>query len=68
MIHLAIQQVYKLIHKARCSVQLSVVLIYICLEEALEVGNSVLQPYSWAEERSLFSRMFVYWMLITKFQ
>ena len=68
MIHLAIQQVYKLIHKARYSVQLSVVPIYICLEEALEAGNSVLQPYSWAEERSLFSPMFVYWMLITKFQ
>ena len=60
MIHLAIQLVYKRIHKAKYSVQVSVVPIYICLEEALEAGNSVLPPYSWAEECSLFSCMFMY--------
>ena len=53
------------IHKARYSAQLSVVSICFCLKEA---SNSVLPPYSWAGERSLFSLMFKYWMLIMKFQ
>ena len=57
-----------LVHKARYSVQLSVVLIYICLKEALKASNSVLSLCSWAEERFLVSRMFKYWMLIMKFQ
>ena len=53
-----------LIHKARYSVRLSVVQICICLKEA---SKTVLPPYSWVEE-PLFSRMFKYWTLITKFQ
>ena len=54
-----------LIHKARYSVRLSVVQICICLKEA---SKTVLPSYSWAEEPSLFSRMFKYWTLIMKFQ
>ena len=46
-----------LIHKARYSVRLSVVQICICLKEA---SKTVLPSYSWAEEPSLFSRMFKY--------
>ena len=57
-----------LIHKARYSVQLSAVPIYICLKEVHEASNSVLPLYSWAEERSSSSRMFKYWMQIKKFQ
>ena len=56
------------IHKARYSLQLSVVPIYICLKEAHEASNSVLSLYSLVEERSLSSRMFKYWMLVMKFQ
>ena len=56
------------IHKARYSVQLCVVPIYICLKEVHEAINSVLPLYSWAEERSSSSRMCEYWMLIKKFQ
>ena len=44
------------IHKARYSVQLSVVPIYRCLKEVHEASNSVLPLYSWAEERSSSSR------------
>ena len=54
-----------LIHIARYSVHLFAVPICICLKEA---SKSVLPPYSWAEEHSLFSRMFKYWTLIMKFQ
>ena len=54
-----------LIHKARYSVQLSVVPICVCLKK---LNNSVLPPYLWAKERSLFSRWFKYWMLSMKFQ
>ena len=58
------------IHKARYSVQPSVVsiYIYICLKKAHKISNSVLPLFSWAEERSSSSRMFKYWMLIMKFQ
>ena len=44
------------IHKARYSVQLSVVPIYRCLKEVHEASNSVLPLYSWVEERSSSSR------------
>ena len=54
-----------LIHKAKYSVRLSVVQICICQKEA---SKTVLPSYSWAEEPSLFSRMFKYWTLIMKFQ
>ena len=40
------------IHKARYSVQLSVVSIYASLKEAEKASISVLLLYSWAEERS----------------
>ena len=43
-------------------------LIYTCLKEAHEAGNSVLLLFFWAEERSSSSSMFKYWMLIMKFQ
>ena len=57
------------IHKARYSIQLSVVSIYTtCLKKAHKASNSILPLLSWAEERSLSSRMFKYWMLIMKFQ
>ena len=56
------------IHRARYSVQLSVVLIYACLKKAHKANNSVLTLFSWAEERSSSSSMFKYWMLIMKFQ
>ena len=56
------------IHKARYSVQLSVVSIYASLKEAEKASISVLLLYSWAEERSSSSLMFKYWMLIMKFQ
>ena len=56
------------IHKASYSVQLSVVSIYTCLKKAHKASNSVLPLFSWTEERSSYSRMFKYWMLIMKFQ
>ena len=56
------------IHKARYSVQLSVVSIYTCLEQVHKARNSVLLLFSWAEGRSASSRMFKYWILIMKFQ
>ena len=56
------------IHKARYSVQLSIVLIYICFKEAHKASNSVLLLYLLAEEFSSCSCMFKYWMLIMKFQ
>ena len=56
------------IHKARYSIQLSVVSIYTCLKKAHKASNSILPLFSWAKERSLSSRMFKYWMLIMKFQ
>ena len=56
------------IHKARYSVQLSVVSIYTCMKKAHKTSNSVLPLFSWAKERSSSSRMFKYWMLIMKFQ
>ena len=56
------------IHKARSSVQLSVMSIYTCLKKAHKASNSVLPLFSWTEERSSYSRMFKYWMLIMKFQ
>ena len=56
------------IHKARYSIQLSVVSIYTCLKKAHKASNSILPLFSWAKERSLSSRMFKYWMLIKKFQ
>ena len=56
------------IHKARYSVQLSLVSIYTCLKKAHKASNSVLSLFSWAEERSSSSPMFKYWMLIMKFQ
>ena len=56
------------IHKARYSVQLSVVLRYACLKKAHKASNSVLTLFSWAEERSSSSSMFKDWMLIMKFQ
>ena len=56
------------IHKARYSVQLSIVSIYTCLKKARKASNSVLPLFSWAQERSSSSRMFKYWMLIMKFQ
>ena len=56
------------IHKARYSVQLSVVSIYTCLEQVDKASNFVLPLFSLAEERSSYSRMFKYWILIMKFQ
>ena len=56
------------IHKARYSVQLSVVSIYNCLEQVDKAINFVLPLFSLAEERSSYSRMFKYWILIMKFQ
>ena len=56
------------IHKARYSVQLSIVSIYTCLKKVHKASNSVLSLFSWAQERSSSSRMFKYWMLIMKFQ
>ena len=56
------------IHKARYSIQLSVVSIYTCLKKAHKASNSVLPLFPWVEERSSSSRMFKYWMLIMKFQ
>ena len=56
------------IYKAKYSIQLFVVLICICLKEAHEGSNSVLLLHSWAEEHSLSTRMFKYWILILKFQ
>ena len=56
------------IHKARYSIQLSVVSIYTCLEQVHKARNSVLPLFSWVEERSASSRMFKYWILIMKFQ
>ena len=56
------------IHKARYSVQLSVVSIHTCLKKAHKVSNFVLPLFSWAEERSSSSRMLKYWMLLMKFQ
>ena len=46
-----------LVHKARHSVQLSVVPICICLKEA---SKTVLPPYLRVDKRSLFSCMFKY--------
>ena len=56
------------IHKARYSVQLSIVSISTCLKAAQEPSNSVPPLYSRVEERSLSSHMFKYWMLIVKFR
>ena len=50
------------IHKARYSIQLSVVSIYTCLEKAHKASNSLLPLFSWVEERSSSSHMFKYWM------
>ena len=50
------------------SVQLYVMLIYICLKKVHKATNSVLLLFSWAEELSSCSCMFKYWMLIMKFQ
>ena len=55
-------------HKARYSIQLSVVSIYTCLEKAHKASNSILPLFSWAEERSSSSCVFKYWILIMKFQ
>ena len=55
-------------HKARYSIQLSVVTIYACLKKAHKASNFVLPLFSWAEEHSSSSCMFKYWMLIMKFQ
>ena len=56
------------IRKARYSVQLSAVPIYLCLKKVQKRSNSVLLLWSLAEERSSSSSMFKYWMLIMKFQ
>ena len=56
------------IHKARYTVQLSVVSMYTCLKKADKASNSVLPLFSLAVERCSSSRMFKYWMLIMKFQ
>ena len=56
------------IHKARYSVQLSVVSIYTYFKKAHEAINSVLLLFSWAKERSSSNHMFKYWMLIMNFQ
>ena len=55
-------------HKATYSVQLLVLSIYTCLTEAHKASNSALLLFSWAEERSSSSSLFMYWMLIIKFQ
>ena len=54
------------IHKARYSVQLSVVSIYTSLKEAHKASNSLLPLLLWAEELSSSTHMFQYWMLIMK--
>ena len=56
------------IHKARYTVQLSVVSMYTCLKKAHKASNSVFPLFSLAVERCSSSRMFKYWMLIMKFQ
>ena len=40
------------IHKARYSIQLSVMSIYTSLEQVHKASNSVLPPFLWAEECS----------------
>ena len=55
-------------HKVRYSIQLSVLLIQTCLKEALKASNSALLLFLWVEEHSSSSYMFIYWMLIMKFQ
>ena len=42
--------------------------VYTCFKEAHKASNSVLLLFLWAEERSSSSSMFMYWMLIMKFQ
>ena len=56
------------IHKARYSIQLSVVSIYACLKKGHKASNSILPLFSWVEEHSSSIHMFKYWMQIMKFQ
>ena len=56
------------IHKARYSVQLSVVSIYACLKDAHNQSQTNLSLFSWADEVANSNIMFKYWLLILKFQ
>ena len=56
------------IHKARYSLQLSVVVIYACLKEAYAHSKSDLPFFTWAGEVAKSNHMFKYWLLILKFQ
>ena len=55
------------IHKARYSIQLSVVAIYACLKDAHYRSQSDLPIICWADEMSKGNHMFKYWYLILKY-
>ena len=56
------------IHKARYSVQLSIVAMYACLKEAHAQSQTELSLFSWADEIAKTNIMFKYWYLILQFQ
>ena len=51
------------IHKAKYSLQLSVVSIYTCLKQAYTLSKSELPLFSWAEEVSKSNRLFKYFLI-----
>ena len=56
------------IHKARYSVQLSIVAMYACLKEAHAQSQTELSLFSWADEIAKTNIMFEYCYLILQFQ
>ena len=56
------------IHKARYSVQLSVVSVYARLKVAYKQNKSGLPLFDWAEVVAKSNNMFKYWLLMLRFQ